>query len=136
MISRRHAHAHRHVRRAALSALVLLSIVGCIEGHSGATFDTVVGPPIRRDTPQGVADITGRATDFATGAPLPGTRVFVGNLEVFADVNGNYRLTGAQPTAVTLQATRDGYQPLTAHLAVVPGSNSYQVRLAAAVGAP
>ena len=130
MISRRPSHAHRVARWIGLSLLVLPAITGCIEGHSGATHDTLVGPPIQRQTPLGLADIVGRATDLNTGAPLPGTRVFIGSNEVYADVNGNYRLTGAQPTAVTLQATLDGYQLLTAYLAVAPGSNTYLVRLA------
>jgi TonB-linked SusC/RagA family outer membrane protein len=75
-------------------------------------------------TAQAQRTLTGRVTDAASNAPVPGAAVLVSGTQLGATTtdSGTFRINGVPATTVTLTARRIGYQPATLPVAADQGA--------------
>ena len=89
------------------------NVVGVVPRIGRQLLGVAIGVCIAVATAQAQRTLTGRVTDAATKAPVPGAAVIVTGTQLGATTtdSGTFRINGVPATAVTLTARRIGYRP-------------------------
>ncbi len=99
------------------------NVVGVVPRIGRQLLGVAIGVCAVVATAQAQRTLTGRVTDAATKAPVPGAAVLVSGTQLGATTtdSGTFRINGVSATAVTLTARRIGYQPATMPVAADQG---------------
>lgn len=120
---------HRHIRRAVrFTTLVatMAAVSACIEGHAPGGGESVLAPGAVGRDPAAIGEITGSVLDDVTWVPIPGVRVFIGDLETTTAPDGSYRLTPVFGQVVLLEATKEGYARSSVVLPLGSGTTTFR----------